>query len=82
MKDLRLRKLTALEFTKLENPGMQWLDSCGIVILNPVFIFSAFHFWECILMSWKKEYTLEYSEYGEYYIPHFRVNSHFVFAGQ
>ena len=33
-------------------------------------------------MSWKKEYTLEYSEYREYYIPHFRVNSSFVFAGQ
>ena len=32
-------------------------------------------------MSWKKEYTLEYSEYREYYIPHFRVNSSFVFAG-
>ena len=24
-------------------------------------------------MSWKKEYTLEYSECREYYIPHFRV---------
>ena len=33
-------------------------------------------------MSLKKEYTLEYSEYGEYYISHFRVNSNFVFAGQ
>ena len=43
--------------------------------LNFEFIFSAFCFRGCILMSWKKEYTLEYSEYGEYYIPHFRVNS-------
>ena len=33
-------------------------------------------------MSWKKEYTLEYSECRENYIPHFRVNSSFVFAGQ
>ena len=32
-------------------------------------------------MSWEKKYTLKNSEYGEYYIPHFRVNSHFVFAG-
>ena len=60
---------------------MQWLDSSDIVILSSVFIFSAFRFWECILMSWKKEYILEYSEYGEYYIPHFPADSYFVFAG-
>ena len=67
-----LRKLTAVEFTTLQNLTSSCIDSRDIVILNSVFIlFTAFLFLKVNPNDLKKKKKKKLCN-----IHHFRVNSH------